>query len=116
MLQSEPIDILCLQRKGYKTKMKTLEEVLKGSKKMEAKLIGYDETPTDIIVSHVNQFKDLNPIEVRSISQEVNSDSVNSVRNSSSIRRMVQPAPQCGPPSSDNNDSSSSQAPTGRVY
>jgi endoribonuclease Dicer len=37
-----------VQAKGYKPKSKTLEEVLKSSRKMEAKLIGYDETPIDV--------------------------------------------------------------------
>ncbi|XVF48473.1 hypothetical protein PTKIN_Ptkin03bG0193100 [Pterospermum kingtungense] len=33
---------------GYAPKSKSLEEVLKGSCKMEAKLIGFDETPVDV--------------------------------------------------------------------
>ena len=37
-----------MQAKGYKTKSKTLEEVWKSSWKMEAKLIGYNETPIDV--------------------------------------------------------------------
>ncbi|KAL0427693.1 UNVERIFIED_CONTAM: Dicer-like protein 4 [Sesamum latifolium] len=35
----------CLKAQGYKSKTKSLEEVLRKSKKMEAELIGYDETP-----------------------------------------------------------------------
>lgn len=37
-----------LQEHGFKTKSKSLEEVLKSTHKMEAKLIGYDETPTHV--------------------------------------------------------------------
>ncbi|GFY85749.1 minichromosome maintenance (MCM2/3/5) family protein [Actinidia rufa] len=33
---------------GYKFKSKSLEEVLKSTRKMEAKLIGYDEAPIDV--------------------------------------------------------------------
>ncbi|XP_020549658.1 dicer-like protein 4 isoform X2 [Sesamum indicum] len=35
----------CLKAQGYKSKTKSLEEVLRKSKKMEAELIGYDEKP-----------------------------------------------------------------------
>ncbi|KAF5749551.1 hypothetical protein HS088_TW04G01520 [Tripterygium wilfordii] len=38
-----------LKDKGYVPKFKTLEEVLRSSQKMEPKLIGYDETPIDVI-------------------------------------------------------------------
>ncbi|XP_061375757.1 dicer-like protein 4 isoform X1 [Gastrolobium bilobum] len=37
-----------LKAQGWKPKSKTLEEVLKSTFKMEAKLIGYDETPIDV--------------------------------------------------------------------
>ncbi|GAB2289126.1 endoribonuclease Dicer [Dionaea muscipula] len=37
-----------LQAEGYKAKTKSLEEILKSSQKMEAKLIGFDETPVSI--------------------------------------------------------------------
>jgi endoribonuclease Dicer len=37
-----------VQAKGYVPKSKTLEEVFKSSCNMEAKLIGYDETPIDV--------------------------------------------------------------------
>lgn len=37
-----------MQAKGYIPKSKTLEEVLKSSCKMEAKLIGYNEPPIDV--------------------------------------------------------------------
>ncbi|KAI3443972.1 hypothetical protein Pfo_000637 [Paulownia fortunei] len=36
----------CLKAQGYKSKSKSLEEVLKESEKKEAKLIGYDEAPS----------------------------------------------------------------------
>ncbi|KAM7508303.1 hypothetical protein LguiA_018756 [Lonicera macranthoides] len=38
-----------LKAQGYKSKSKSLEEVLRTSPKMEAKLIGFDETPTPAI-------------------------------------------------------------------
>nr|XP_043623396.1 dicer-like protein 4 isoform X2 [Erigeron canadensis] len=101
---------LSLKDKGYKTKMKTLEEVLRSSVKMEAKLIGYDEIPTDIDVLYANQVKDLTTIGVRS-SQEGHSRSINSVKSNSRIKRMVQPTPQCS--SSGSNTDSNSQAPAG---
>ncbi|KAA8522907.1 hypothetical protein F0562_009330 [Nyssa sinensis] len=48
---------------GYKPKSKSLEEVLRLSRKMEAKLIGYDETPTDVIASDVAKFDNKMPQE-----------------------------------------------------
>ncbi|KAI3744431.1 hypothetical protein L1987_57511 [Smallanthus sonchifolius] len=98
---------LSLKDKGYKTKMKSLEEILKLSQKMEAKLIGYDEIPTDINVSH----EYLNSIESGSKSQEKHSSSVKPVKISNGVRRMVDPAPpQC---SHLDASSSNSQAPAG---
>lgn len=38
-----------VQAKGYTPKSKPLEEVLKSSCKMEARLIGFDETPIDVV-------------------------------------------------------------------
>lgn len=104
---------MVLQDKGYKTKVKSLEEILKSSKKMEAKLIGYDEIPTDIDVSRANQAVDLNSDKVRNIPIEGHSRHLNSsVKSSSSIRRLSQPTPQRSPSSSDVSDSNS-QAPSG---
>ncbi|XP_063950515.1 dicer-like protein 4 isoform X1 [Daucus carota subsp. sativus] len=40
--------IRILKELGYKPKSKSLEEVLKSTHKVEAKLIGYDETPIDV--------------------------------------------------------------------
>ncbi|KAH7859943.1 hypothetical protein Vadar_007343 [Vaccinium darrowii] len=37
-----------LKDQGYKLKTKSLEDVLKSSRKLEAKLIGYDEAPIDV--------------------------------------------------------------------
>lgn len=37
-----------MQDQGYKLKTKSLEDVLKSSRKLEAKLIGYDEAPIDV--------------------------------------------------------------------
>lgn len=38
-----------VQAKGYTPKSKPLEEVLKSICKMEARLIGFDETPVDVV-------------------------------------------------------------------
>lgn len=40
-----------MQDRGYSRKSNYLEEVLRSSQKMEAKLIGYDENPIDITAS-----------------------------------------------------------------
>lgn len=37
-----------VQARGWKTKSKTLEEVMKSTYKTEPQLIGYDETPIDV--------------------------------------------------------------------
>ena len=47
-----------LQAQGYKPKS-SLEEVLKSSCKMEAKLIGYDETPIDVTTPDAIGFEKL---------------------------------------------------------
>lgn len=38
-----------MQSRGYQPKAKSLEEVLRSCEKMEAKLIGFDETPIEVI-------------------------------------------------------------------
>ncbi|GAB4832726.1 endoribonuclease Dicer [Ancistrocladus abbreviatus] len=38
-----------LQEQGYRLKSRSLEDLLKASSKMEAKLIGYDETPATVV-------------------------------------------------------------------
>lgn len=38
-----------MQSRGYLPKVKSLEEVLGSCKKMEPKLIGFDETPVEVI-------------------------------------------------------------------
>ncbi|XP_071686095.1 dicer-like protein 4 isoform X2 [Rutidosis leptorrhynchoides] len=102
---------LSLKEKGYKTKMKSLEEVLEVSQKMEAKLIGYDETPTDVVVSLANQLKDVNATELRSVSRKAHAGSENSIQSCSGVRRMVQPMPECS--SSNGSANSNLQAPAG---
>ncbi|XP_076937243.1 dicer-like protein 4 [Bidens hawaiensis] len=99
---------LTLKAKGYKTKTKTLEEILKSSEKMEAKLIGNDEIPMDQNILH----KYLNSTEYESKSQEMHSASVNKpVKSINGVRRMVGPTtPQCSNPEA---SSSSSQPPAG---
>ncbi|KAI8023022.1 Dicer-like protein 4 [Camellia lanceoleosa] len=48
-----------LKAEGYKPKYKSLEEVLKSSRKMEAKLIGYDEAPIDVTAPDAIPFGNL---------------------------------------------------------
>ncbi|KAK3033196.1 hypothetical protein RJ639_036988 [Escallonia herrerae] len=48
-----------LKAQGYKARSKALEEVLRSSQKMEAKLIGYDEKPTDVLASYPIGFETL---------------------------------------------------------
>ncbi|XP_024979353.1 dicer-like protein 4 isoform X2 [Cynara cardunculus var. scolymus] len=98
---------LSLKEKGYKTKVKSLEEILKLSQKMEARLIGYDEIPSNIDVSFADHIEDLKSNEVRNISREVQSRPVNSAKSSRYIQRMVQPTPDVCNPSSDTGDSNS---------
>ncbi|KAJ9557988.1 hypothetical protein OSB04_012602 [Centaurea solstitialis] len=93
--------------KGFKTKVKSLEEILKLSQQMEAKLIGYDENPTDIDVSCVDLTEDLDLNAVRNTSREVHSRPVNSARSGSCIQRMVQPTAEVCSPSSDTSDRNS---------
>lgn len=49
-----------LKAQGYTPKYKPLEEILKLSCKMEAKLIGYDEVPVDVMSSDVNGSENIN--------------------------------------------------------
>ncbi|KAK9269302.1 hypothetical protein L1049_001073 [Liquidambar formosana] len=46
-----------LKAQGYVSKSKSLEEVLKSSDKKEAKLIGYDETPIDLIAAKFEELR-----------------------------------------------------------
>lgn len=48
-----------LQDHGYKPKSKSLEEILKLTHKMEAKLIGYNETPTDVTAPYATELDNL---------------------------------------------------------
>ena len=81
--------------------------------KKDAKLIGYDEIPTDIDLSLANQFNDLS-IERKSIPQAVPSPPVNRVKSNSSIKRMVDNTPQCSPSTSGVTNGSNLQAPAGK--
>lgn len=103
---------LSLKDKGFKTKVKSLEEILKSSKKMDAKLIGYDEIPTDIDVSRASKVVDLNANEFRNIPIEGHSRNLNSGKSGSGVRRLSQPTPQSSPSSSDISESNF-QAPAG---
>ncbi|XP_021275639.1 dicer-like protein 4 isoform X1 [Herrania umbratica] len=48
-----------LKALGYAPKSKSLEEVLKKSRKMEAKLIGFDETPVDVADPDTNGLENM---------------------------------------------------------
>ncbi|KAF8031365.1 hypothetical protein BT93_D0530 [Corymbia citriodora subsp. variegata] len=48
-----------LKARGYTPKSKPLEEILKSSCKMEAKLIGYDEAPVDVMSFDVNRSENI---------------------------------------------------------
>ncbi|XVF35510.1 hypothetical protein REPUB_Repub18cG0151900 [Reevesia pubescens] len=48
-----------LKALGYAPKSKSLEEVLTGSRKMEAKLIGFDETPIDVVDPDAIEFENM---------------------------------------------------------
>ena len=80
---------------------------------MEAKLIGYDEKPTDIDVSCVDPIEDLDSNELRNISIEGHSRPVNYVKTGSCVQRMVQSTPDVCSPSSDTSDRNS-QATAGK--
>ncbi|KAK1378826.1 Dicer-like protein 4 [Heracleum sosnowskyi] len=51
--------ILMLKENGYKPKGKSLEEILKLTQKMEAVLIGYDETPIDVITPDATELDNM---------------------------------------------------------
>nr|AUH15440.1 dicer-like 4 protein [Dimocarpus longan] len=48
-----------LKAEGYVLKSKSLEDVLKSSRKMEARLIGFDETPVDVVDPGFTDFGNL---------------------------------------------------------
>ncbi|KAH0970234.1 hypothetical protein GBA52_022390 [Prunus armeniaca] len=83
-----------LKAQGNIPKTKSLEEVLKSSSEMEAKLIGYDETPIDVVLPDVIGFDKLNVQEPcrrnfnskMHIKEERNGDS-------SCIKPVLQPPP-----------------------
>lgn len=51
--------ILMLKEQGYKPKYKSLEDVVKLTRKMEAKLIGYDEMPTNGVAPYATGINNL---------------------------------------------------------
>ncbi|MCL7029021.1 hypothetical protein MKW94_016083 [Papaver nudicaule] len=67
-----------LRAQGYKPKTKTLEEVLKSSTKQEAKLVGYDETPTQNIATDSAL---LEYFERLSVSSSVDDDNISKAIN-----------------------------------
>ncbi|KAH7569159.1 hypothetical protein JRO89_XS06G0115200 [Xanthoceras sorbifolium] len=52
-----------VQAVGYMPKSQSLEDVLKSSEKMEARLIGYDETPVDVVIADSTEFGNLRVME-----------------------------------------------------
>lgn len=100
--------LLELQAQGNIPKSKSLEEILKSSCKMEAKLIGYDETPIDVVASDVVGFEKLTVQEPSSsnINSKVRSISEVSNSNSSCIKRVRQHSSSLGAVKMDPNDSS----------
>ncbi|KAL5774848.1 hypothetical protein ACOSP7_012405 [Xanthoceras sorbifolium] len=52
-----------LKAVGYMPKSQSLEDVLKSSEKMEARLIGYDETPVDVVIADSTEFGNLRVME-----------------------------------------------------
>lgn len=99
--------LLELQAQGNIPKSKSLEEILKSSCKMEAKLIGYDETPIDVVASDVVGFKKLvQEPSSSNINSKVHSISEVSNSNSSCIKRVRQPSSSLGAVKMDPSDSS----------
>lgn len=61
-IASEEI-LVKLKGRGYTSKSKLLEEFLKSSLKKEAELIGYDETPINVVSANSISFENLNVLE-----------------------------------------------------
>lgn len=99
--------LLELQAQGNIAKSNSLEEILKSSCKMAAKLIGYDETPIDVVASDVVGFEKLTVQEPSSsnINSKVHSISEVSNSNSSCIKRVRQPSSSLGAVKMDPSDS-----------
>ena len=104
--------LLELQAQGNIPKSKSLEEILKSSCKMEAKLIGYDETPIDVVASDVVGFEKLTVQEPSSsnINSKVRSISEVSNSNSPSIKRVRQHSSSVKMDPSDSSDNHSSDS------
>ncbi|XP_050382683.1 dicer-like protein 4 isoform X2 [Argentina anserina] len=89
----------------------SLEEVLKSSCKMEAKLIGYDETPVDVTAPYTIEFENLNLQEPSSRSLKSEVDSISEVSSSySSIKRVGRPPASRGAVKVDCTDSSNNHS------
>ncbi|XP_059635348.1 dicer-like protein 4 isoform X2 [Cornus florida] len=104
-----------LKAQGYKPKFISLEEVLKSSRRMEAKLIGYDETPADVIAPDSINMKLLEPSRNRynlrvdhmeEVSTGIRTNSINSVRQPLSPSKA--PVSQRTQPIENNNCNSDS--------
>ncbi|KAF3452999.1 hypothetical protein FNV43_RR03432 [Rhamnella rubrinervis] len=72
-----------LKAEGYTLKSRSLEEVLKSSCKLEAKLIGYDETPIDAI-----RFENLDVEESFGFNSNSDVHSTSEAGNSKSTKRL----------------------------
>lgn len=72
----------------------SLEEVLKSSREMEAKLIGYDETPIDVVLLDASGFDNLNVQEASRRNLNSQGHPINQDRNGHfSCRKPVRQSP-----------------------
>lgn len=63
-----------MQAQGYRPKNKSLEEILKSSIKQEARLIGYNEPPTQFIATDTILIENLEKLRVSSAADDANAD------------------------------------------
>uniref|UniRef100_A0A5B7C289 Putative dicer-like protein 4 isoform X2 n=1 Tax=Davidia involucrata TaxID=16924 RepID=A0A5B7C289_DAVIN len=109
-----------LKAQGYKPKSKSLEDILKKSCKMEAKLIGYDETPTDVIARDAIRFDNMKlqepsrtdcNLKVHPINEEATKICTPNIR---SIKQPPSPleAPRWQPAKTKENNSSNADSQT----
>ncbi|XP_068345228.1 dicer-like protein 4 [Pyrus communis] len=83
-----------LKAQGNIPMTNSLEEVLKSSSEMEAKLIGYDETPIDVVLLDASGFDNLNVQEVSRRNFNSQGHPINQERNGhSSCRKPVRQSP-----------------------
>ncbi|KAK2646723.1 hypothetical protein Ddye_021918 [Dipteronia dyeriana] len=76
-----------LKAEGYMPKSKPLKDVLKSSNKKEARLIGYDETPADVVVPDSTEFGKLKVAEPYSSSSSDSDCEATSSNSSPPVNR-----------------------------